>query len=570
MIKLGNDQSSYTEGVVKEVLGAANDYADKVKDDFSNDKLGTIRDDIVNPLDSKLDAANKAMSNQMIDKRSIVARARNSILQFPVYVTQSLRVNEAQIIAGLFERVYTSLVQATLSQNAIINEEEANNLVFLKNFHTNINESSDIVMLMNEYYSPIDDIDQIMKESVFYKEQVTESMDVTFSVIPTKEVRLIKENARLMNEPLTGFMFEATETTERSSYKNETLSEKDLREMAKEKAGLTKRAYQLYDMSEAEAANSVKAKYANAKDVPQSEIDDILDEKKKIEAAVEAELRQLKDDIKAGKIKDYKYANGKYMRTTMTKDVSKRTTPDINKAPEIIRAVDAPKILRDVDIKKINNMLPYSIEATFRIKAKNGELAQEVRYILGIKSVLHLIRVDDLSDELEDLVTGNIRSLQKVRYKTGEIKFMDYFANIKNIKKDAIKSINTNKRWITRLKKLAEFNKLHGTMFKKITDLSGKDVPIPNATLILSQSDVTILTNETGIDLSKVSNAKKLCRSLFLIAIAIVDSSAGTMRVLFPDSDEQWDVQSLAAIDAELAKTDNSQLMKELNRIVNR
>ena len=57
--------------------------------------------------------------------------------------------------------------------------------------------------------------------------------------------------------------------------------------------------------------------------------------------------------------------------------------------------------------------------------------------------------------------------------------------------------------------------------------------------------------------------------NLFLIAIAIVDPSAGTMKVLF-DQDVNWDVQSLAAIDAEVSKMDNSNLMKELNKMVNK
>lgn len=121
------------------------------------------------------------------------------------------------------------------------------------------------------------------------------------------------------------------------------------------------------------------------------------------------------------------------------------------------------------------------------------------------------------------------------------------------------------------LKRLGEYNSTNGSLLKKpITAITGGSVPIPNGTLILSQPDVTMLTNQTGIDLSVVSNAKKLARRLFLIAVVIVDSSAGTMRVLFTDSDNDWDVQSLASIDAELSKTDNSQIMRELNRMVNK
>ena len=96
------------------------------------------------------------------------------------------------------------------------------------------------------------------------------------------------------------------------------------------------------------------------------------------------------------------------------------------------------------------------------------------------------------------------------------------------------------------------------------------DVPVPNGTLILTSSDVSLILNQTGIDLNKVSAAKRLAANLFLIAIAIVDSTSGSMKILFPDRDTDWDFQSLASIDAEVSKADDSRIMKELNRMINR
>ena len=216
-------------------------------------------------------------------------------------------------------------------------------------------------------------------------------------------------------------------------------------------------------------------------------------------------------------------------------------------------------------------MLPYPIECSFIIRGRRGDLDREVHYIIGIKSVMHLIRVQDLAEDLREIITGNIKSLQKVRYKTGEISFTDYLFNIKGIKKDASKHINYNKRWLNTLKRLGEYEKMKNSFLKgPISAVTGGSAPVPNGTIILSQTDVTTLTNETGIDLSSVANAKRLAKALFLIAVAIVDSSAGTMRVLFPDSDTDWDVQSLSSIDAEISKTDNSQILRELQRMANR
>ena len=212
-------------------------------------------------------------------------------------------------------------------------------------------------------------------------------------------------------------------------------------------------------------------------------------------------------------------------------------------------------------------MLPYTIEASFIITETN----RAVHFIIGIKTVMHLISTKDLGEDLHGLVTGDISSLRKVRYKTGEIKFMDYVFNVKQIKRDAAKHINYNKRWINTLKRLSEYDKVNGSLLKAPARIiAGGHIPIPNGTLVLSQTDVTMMTNSTGIDISTVSNAKRLAKSLFLIAICIVDNSAGSMRVLFPDSDSDWDVQSLHSIESELSKTDNSALMQELNKKINR
>lgn len=562
------------ESMIDDVLKSASNYKKELdkaenlydKMDITNDKLGKLKNDT--------ETIDKTLQKHRVDTRSIVARARNSVLQFPIYVTQTLRVNEAQIIAGLFERVYTTLVQTVLSHNQILNEEEANNLVFLKKFHSNLKEAADVIV--NKYYEPIDDIDKMIYESIFYSQRLTENCTVDFSVIPCTDTNLILENSRLLNDPLTGFIYLTEsdnnnlndfEKKEEISSKYVTLNEDDLKEMAKERADISDSEWKIINMSNKEIEEEL-LRASNKNKIDKSlrqAIDRKIDQKHKSEDKFKKSIDELKKDIKDGKINGYSYDGVRYRRK---ENMGKTTITKRKKEDE--KAIDAPKILRDSDIKKINGMLPYTIEATFRIRTSHG-IDRDIKYIIGIKSVMHLIRAQDLVEDINELVTGNIKSLQKVRYKTGEIKFADYFFNIKNIKADAAKHINYNKRWINTLKRLAEYGKTNRSLMKKPIELiTGGGVPIPNGTLILSQPDVTMITNQSGIDLSKVSNAKRLARSLFLIAVVIVDSSAGTMRVLFPDSDNDWDVQSLSAIDAELAKTDNSQLMKELNRMVNR
>lgn len=565
-----------------------NDIKKSWDDAINNDNVGgflSTMDKSVSSANRNVDAINKIAGRHRVDTRSIIARARNSVLQFPIYVPQTIRVNEAHIIAKMFERVYATFVQAVLAQNPIMSEEEANNLVFLKKFHSNIKEAADV--LTNIYYQPIDEIDRMMQESVFYEQKLTENCTVRFNVVPTDDQRLIQENARLMNEPLTGLNYLAegaekteTQTTETSQSSSEyvKIPESDLREMAIDKAELSSDEKQLIGKSAKEIENEINAALKGS---DQDEIDRQVKmrllEKEKCLNKVEDELKEIKADAKLPvgdpkkKNKGIEYKNGMYVKSQARGSKTKTTV--IKTSPDQIhtdKGIDAPKLLKDSDIKKQNGLVPYTIEATFLIKDGSGN-RREVRYIIGIKSTMHLFRPQDLAEDLHDLVQGKSKTLRKVKYKTGEISFLDYFLNIKGLKSDAAKHINYNKRWINTLKRLSDYKDMNGALMKgSVSAITGGQVPIPNGTLILSQPDVVTLTNETGIDLSVVSNAKKLAKNLFLIAVVIVDSSAGTMRVLFTDVDNEWDVQSLASIDAELSKTDNSNLMKELNKMVNK
>ncbi len=617
MINLGQNGSNrpraFTEGLLGDTFKDLSIDTDKVKSDWEDaesvsDYMKTANDDVIQPLKNKTDEIEDHMKKKghIVDNRSIIARARNSILQFPVYISQSSRVNEAHIYSQMFERVYATMIQAVLAQNPIMDEKEANNLIFLKQYHTNIKEAADIII--NEFYEPIDEFDQMMKESIFFSQQLTENCRVEFKAVPPTNRDLLLENTRLMNEPLTGFIYlkesddkddkkdtiTEEEKTENRQVKNVRLSEDDIRNLAANEINLTSDERRLLDQSDSDIRREMEERKSNSKPKPPQRgasederrehaeacdkwtrevskaINSKIDKKRDIEKRVDEKTKVIKGKIKSGKFPGYAYRNGSYMRSDVT-DTTSTKTHTSPRPTKTDLGVDAPKLLRDNEVKKVNGMAPFMMEVSFHLtNTKSGD-DRIVRYIIGIKSVLHLIRVQDLAEDLNELVTGNIRKLQKVRYKTGEITFKDYFLNIKGIKKDAAKNINYNKKWINTLKRLAEYSKTYGSLLNKPASLiSGGNVPIPNATLILTQPDVTMLTNQTGIDLSQVSNAKRLARSLFLIAIVITDSSAGTMRVLFPDRDDDWEVQSLSSVETEISKTDNNNLMKELNRMVNK
>lgn len=520
------------------------------------DQLKYLNNKFVKGTADNIGAASDWMNKRKYDNRSIIARSRNSVLQFPVYVSQSIPVNAATVIAKMFDRVYASFVQSALAMHPVINEDEANNLLFMKDFHTNITEATKAII--NEYYRPIDDIDAMMQESIFYQKEVAPNVVLECAWVPASDMQLIAESKRCVHDPLTGFTYlmEDAKKTVTKKVEDKVLDHDDLSTVAKQYTGKEDsseairqfvddvKLYDLYINAKNDPEKAAKFRDLEKKD-PQAwdRLQDIVDKDNKRDQAI---------------LSKYKYVDGRVVYNT-----SSHTT---SVAYDYTKAMDAPALLRDGDIKRINSLTPWTIRAGFHVKSANGTPGYDVNFVIGVKSVMHMIDPKDLGAELRDLIMGNERSLQKVRYKTGELNFMNYMFNIEGLKRDATKRLNKNSRWINTLKRLADLQSKSGGM--KMFNTSSAN--IPNATLILTHQDVTNMANVSGIDISEVANAKRLARSLFLIAIGIIDTTAGTFSVLFPDRDDDWDVQSLASLDAEVSKTDNSKLMNELNRIVNR
>ena len=587
-LNLGRSPSDelFKEGVISSVLhDAAGVDTEQIKDEWQRGagsaiaNLATINAEGLEKAKDELTTIDKKLSRNRADTRTIFARARNSTMMFPMYISQSCPINAANTICKAWERVYLSVVQSVLSQNPIIDEDEANDLVFLKKFHTNLKESVDEVWqrysnLINEFYEPIDELDRIIQESVFYRHKLTDDCYVEFRAVPAMEGdHAIMEMGRLNHEPLQGFSHYFTEASpgstkvsEENSAQSKPLSADELRAMARDNADLTADEKECLDSKMQDYLDTHLSSGAKQSD-KDAAIQAYKDNRKSAMDKVEDAMDEIKDELEKPreerdpKYKNYRLDGGRVVYSS----TSKKITTEVNSS-----APDAPKLIRDVDIKKNNNALPYSMEVTFRMRTKKGNFV-DVRYIINVKTIMHMVRAQDIAEDLQDLITGDMKNLRKIRYKTGEISFWDYLLDLKGLKADAAKHINSSKRWLNTLKRLGEYEKLNGTLLRRpVEALTNGSVPIPNATLVLTQPDVTMITDQTGIDLSKAENAKKLAKRIFLFSVIIVDASAGTIRILIPDENDSWDVQSLASIDAETAKSDNSQLMRELNRMVNR
>ena len=506
-----------------------------------------LGEDIKGYDDKALKTAAKVSDNS--GRGSIIARARNSVLQFPVYITNSgIRVNEAHLISKFLERVYASYVQQTLAQNPIRSEEDLQNMNFLKDIHVNFKESS---YVPNKYYTPIDDIDKIITESKYNKIH-GDGFVVEFTNVEITDPYYLAEFRRLSHEPLEGFKFEdrrlgigggtynsADDKDEEEPKKAETPKKietpkkKDDPDRNKTSSTIEKTKYPDKEYSDEDLLN-----IANDNNIDSDEpLDDIKNKVKK------ANGYDVTIDGKKVKIFHRKDRNGDDIFFTQGKE--KTGTVSITNFNNRDKAVTLPEILKDVEIKKINGMLPYAIKCSFRVSGTNH--IADIDYLIGVKTVLHLVDMKELTKDLPSIIEGSMKGLRKIKYKMGELSWLDYMFDLKGVKKNAAKRLNSNSRWLSTLKALSDAKNTDAGLTRDLAQLIGKEngIPLPNASLVISKNEVEDMREKTGIDINDTKVANRLMNKLFLICLIIIDGSASSMKVLM-EGQTSWDVQALA------------------------
>ena len=234
----------------------------------------------------------------------------------------------------------------------------------------------------------------------------------------------------------------------------------------------------------------------------------------------------------------------------------------------------AAQVVKDTDIKKINAALPYNITAQFKVlngpddKTKVDKDVIEVN--IGVKVMLHIINPNDLIGEAKDIILSGIKSLQKLRYKSGEISFTDWLFGKDRIKK-AVQNSVKGARWISTLRRLANYKVTAQTMFKDVVKATNNNqVPIPNATLVLTALDVDDIKLKTGFDFTKVKVVKRFCSQMFMISFMIVDASGSVIKMIYPEEQNEWDTMSMTAMEDLLKRSSSADFLKEMRKAVNR
>jgi hypothetical protein len=222
------------------------------------------------------------------------------------------------------------------------------------------------------------------------------------------------------------------------------------------------------------------------------------------------------------------------------------------------RKTVAPQFIDENKIKKMNTLKPLMMTVTMNIMADDGHISHPMEYIVGVKTHCRIIKSSTLPEVVQYPIKEMNQVTRKTKWRAGELRlFHDILFHIKEKKQTAIDSRDPNRKWYRRLYELAHM-KGDGNVSKAIAGGGSTDGLIPNATIMISKSDADHIEEVTKIDVMKASNAKKLCEELFLISFVIIDIDNESIRILCPDINNEFEVQSLAAVNKQIAELDTA------------
>ena len=250
---------------------------------------------------------------------------------------------------------------------------------------------------------------------------------------------------------------------------------------------------------------------------------------------------------------------------------------ELDKAKKLNDArVKTPQFLDESKIQKLNTMKPLMMSVDLNVVDKNGSLSRPVSYVIGVKCHTRLIDSSILPEVAAYPLKEMNKQLRKIKWRSGELKFgRDLLWKVKSKKQTASDARDKKRKWYRRLYELSHMSGdgVAAASIKngkspwanwwqdKLTGGNNKDVGhglIPNATIIMSKSDVDNIKREKDIDLLSGSKAAKMCKELFLIGMVVIDEDAESVKVLFPDLHNDYDVMSIAAVKKQLAQLDTA------------
>ena len=523
---------------------------------------------------------------------SIVGKAAQNIFEFPVFVSSSVPVAYATATNALLEQMYASYLQMAISINPVIQSSEfkkgnifghlktdvSKYLEYATDFYQKdachnviemdncICEFAMVSLSDNEYqaiqksldYEPLSEFAHYFQEANAATADEIADLEDEVKDLRDKLSQRRRDRAGIKDEDDPGAAARYDRQTAnvekalREAERSLTAARQDMRKANSEKA-----------QEGREKARSSREKAREAREEARE-----AREKEQLLLAKKREIREKKREDR-DIAKDEREKQKDMWQIEKTKMDIKHS---INRNA-VDTKVKAPQFMDETKIQKLNTMKPLMMKPLMmtvgiKVMGEHGEVSNMIDYVVGVKTHCRVVKSEILPEVVEyPSKAGNLLS-RRAKWRAGEIKFMDYLFNRAEKKQAAYDSQTADRRWYHRLYTLAH-SKGSSAVAKKVTGKRSREGLIPNVTIIMTKADVDLIEATNGIDLMKGSVAANFCRELFLMSLIVIDTDAESVKILLPDIHNDYEVQSIASINKQLATLDTSNTVsQEVNRLM--
>ena len=422
---------------------------------------------------------------------NIAKEAKGLTAVFPVLVSESVSVEQAQMIAKAAERKYVTMFQMLFAASQITDAKSAQS--YLKKFHNNITSSLDLSdMTVDDVIDFANKLDEEVQTTALTNARITEA---------TKAV--LEDLA--FNENYTKVLAENLNPVSLNNYKVKTV-------------------FGDYKATQVSEAN---------------------DDYYTVEDRTDSTEWEGRDDNNGNVYKQR--TNTTTRRTPITARDRAATLKDKNATLKDKADIISKQIVT-TDIKKANEATPSLMIINFVTQADGRDNEIVNTAVIGVKCVIHYIPSSEMMNRMVLKNTDRRGLLNFIRATTGEIQFFrDFLFAIDRAKIDAV--AKTNKGSNSRIWKMLE---IRANRSKMNTTARADNAACAAITmLVLSKAEVDIIKQSYRLDLSKASTMLSVMKGYNFIGVAVIDEVNEKVDFLYDDGTKNFETISFMSLERE-------------------
>lgn len=422
---------------------------------------------------------------------NIAKEAKGLTAVFPVLVSESVSVEQAQMIAKAAERKYVTMFQMLFAASQITDAKSAQS--YLKKFHNNITSSLDLSdMTVDDVIDFANKLDEEVQTTALTNAHITEA---------TKAV--LEDLA--FNENYTKVLAENLNPVSLNNYKVKTV-------------------FGDYKATQVSEAN---------------------DDYYTVEDRSDSTEWEGRDDNNGNVYKQR--TNTTTRRTPITARDRAATLKDKNATLKDKADIISKQIVT-TDIKKANEATPSLMIINFVTQADGRDNEIINTAVIGVKCVIHYVPSSEMMNRMVLKNTDRRGLLNFIRATTGEIQFFrDFLFAIDRAKIDAV--AKTSKGSNSRIWKMLE---IRANRAKMNTTARADNAACAAITmLVLSKAEVDIIKQSYRLDLSKASTMLSVMKGYNFIGVAVIDEVNEKVDFLYDDGTKNFETISFMSLERE-------------------